>query len=401
MTLQELFDKRAKLLTEAKKILVGNTDRDGKISSRFAAQYESIETEIEDVTRQIENQIANIDYTQSQLQPMPKGILTDPQANPFDNYGVYQKAGVAGKKYHANFIQAFRDGFKSQVVNYLREGSLPDGGYLLPEEFDSELVAKLKENNVLRQISKVITTASTHKISIVASEPAAAWVAEGADIPLTKPQFASKSLGAFKLAIASKFSNELLADSYFNLEAALIEIFSRSISTAEEESMVNGQGVTEPLGIIPALSQSASSFITSNGAEIRADDCIALYYTLERPYRASAVWLASDSAVANLRRLRDASQAFLWTNSLVEGEPAQFLGRPIYTSPHLPAVSSGEVPLLFGDFQNFFVIGDRGERVIKPLHELFALSDCSAYLMIQRVDCVVTDYRAFKGLKIK
>lgn len=395
MTNKELFELiklREKHADEAKDFLDKHEKSDGTLSADDKRTYEYLTHRIGALTFEINNELAREETSEILKKIYPSGVIS--------NNG-YQKMGVAGKEYRKNFVQAFRDGFQSQVVNYLREGSLPDGGYLLPEEFDSALVTKLQESNVLRQISKVITTASTHKISIVASEPAASWVAEGADIPLTKPQFATKSLGAFKLAIATKLSNELLSDSYYDLENALLGIFSRSLSAAEEESMVNGQGVTEPLGIIPALSQSASSFITSNGAEIRADDCIALYYTLERPYRASAVWLASDSAVANLRRLRDANQAFLWTNSLVEGEPAQFLGRPIYTSPHLPAVSSGEVPLLFGDFQNFFVIGDRGERVIKPLYELFALSDCSAYLMIQRVDCVVTDYRAFKGLKIK
>ena len=265
-----------------------------------------------------------------------------------------------------------------------------------------ELVTKLAEDNVLRQISRVIMTQSVHQINLVATEPAASWIGEGEEIQLSKPEFAQKSLGAYKLAVGSKVSNELLQDSYYDLETALIDIFGRAISSAEEEAFINGDGTgNKPLGVLKALTASASSFVTSRGAEISADDIFAVYYSVERPYRRNAVWLASDSAVENLRRLRDANQNFLWSNSLIDGEPPTLLGTRIYTTPALPAVATGEVPLLFGNFQNFFTVADRGQRQIRPLRELYALSDMTAFMMIERVDCCVTDTRAFRGLKIK
>lgn len=403
MTLKELFEKRTELISAAKKILVEHTDTDGKISSRFAARYKSLETEIEDVSAQIESRLSESEKNSSQLQPLPKGILSNPKfSNPFVEKLVgYQKPGIAGDEYRNKFLNQFREGFK-HALNYLREGSLPDGGFLLPEEFSDQLILKLSEENVMRQISKVITTLSTHQLNVVASEPAASWVAEGEEIQLSKSQFGRVTLSAFKLAVGTKVTNELLQDSYYDIESALIDIFGRAISAAEEDAFINGNGTSEPEGILTALSAKASSFITSTqAANIVVEDILSLYYSLKRPYRKNAVFLAGDAAINNLRRLRDATSNFLWQNSLTEGEPPTLLGAKIFTSPFMPAVESGQVPLLFGDFADYFVIGDRGDRVIKPLHELYALSDCTAYLMIQRTDSRLTNDEAVKGLKIK
>ena len=402
--LDTLKMKRDDITKKIENFLAAHENADGRLSAADAEKLRNMENQAVKYSGLIE-EIQDELLRQPSKEEREKyyAILPNPGAdNPFV-LGTLQtsRPGIYGQAYRRNFIHAFRQNFKG-AHDYLREGASRDGGYLLPTEFDTRLVTRLAEDNVLRQISRVITTASVHQINIVASEPAASWIGEGEEIQLSKPEFAQKSLGAYKLAVGSKVSNELLQDSYYDLETALIDIFGRAISSAEEEAFINGDGTgNKPLGVFKALSASASSFVTSRGAEISADDIFAVYYSVERPYRRNAVWLASDSAVENLRRLRDANQNFLWSNSLVDGEPPTLLGAKIFTSRAMPAVSTGEVPLLFGDFRNFFVIGDRGQRQIRPLRELYALSDMTAYLMIQRVDCCVTDTRAFRGLKIK
>lgn len=403
-TLQNLREERASLWDKAKNFLDTRTDADGTISNEDAATYEKMVGKINALSKQIERMEQRKAMDNYLSAPASAPILNHPNAgmNAGINDYINKRPGLAGKDYHRHFLNAFRQGFSTpQVKDSLREGALADGGFLLPSEFDSQLVTKLAEGNVLREIAKVIRTASTHEIPVVATEPSAQWVSEGEEIQLSKPQFGRKTLLAFKLAVGSLASNELLQDSYYDVETALLDVFSRSLATAESEAMINGDGEGKPKGLLAQMAESPSSIITSRGSELTADDCLAAFYSLERPYRQNAVWLASDSAVANLRRLRDANQAFLWTNSLAEGEPPTFLGKKIYTCPAMPAVATGEVPLIFGDFADFFVIGDRGERTFRPLRERFALTDQTAFLLISRVDAVVTDLRAFRGVKIK
>lgn len=400
MTIQDLREQRAALWDRAKNFLDTRTDADGTISAEEAAAYDKMTAKIDAIGKQIERMEKKEAMDNYLSAPASAPILNHPNAG-INDYISPSRPGLAGKEYHRHFLNAFRQGFSTpQVKDSLREGALPDGGYLLPSEFDSQLVTKLAEGNVLREIAKVIRTQSTHEIPVISAEPSAQWVSEGEEIQLSKPQFGRKTLLAYKLAVGTLASNELLQDSFYPVEEALLDVFSRSLAAAEIEAMINGDGQGKPKGLLAQMAESPSSIITNRGSELTADDCLAAFYSLERPYRQNAVWLASDSAVANLRRLRDANQAFLWTNSLAEGEPPTFLGKKIYTCPAMPAVATGEVPLIFGDF-DFFVIGDRGERTFRPLRERFALTDQTAFLLISRVDAVVTDLRGFRGVKIK
>ena len=314
------------------------------------------------------------------------------------NNHIEEKRGIVGDEYKKNFMNAIKTNFKN---NYLRGGSLPDGGYLLPVEWHDEIISALSQANILREIGRVIQTASEHKISIVATKPQAAWVAEGQEISFTKETFNQISLNAYKIAIAIKISTELLQDSYYDIESHLTQEFSTAIGAAEEEAMLLGDGNNMPKGLIPTLTQSASGTLQTTGAEISADDLLTLQFSLRRPYRKSAVWLTSDAGLAMIRRLKDTTGNFIWQPSLTETEPSKLFGQAIYTSEFMPAPIAGNVAVLYGDFKDYFLIGERGQMEMQPLRELFAMSGQVAYLMTSRVDSVLSNPEAIRGLKIR
>lgn len=331
-----------------------------------------------------------------------KGFIPIEEGDMVSNSDIEpRKAGVEGTEYRRNFIQAFRTNFRSGQ-SYLKEASLPDGGYLLPVSMHDKIVTQLEQDNIMRQIGKTITTASEHKISIVATKPAASWVAEGEEFPFSNETFGQISLSAYKLAVSIKVSNELLQDSYYNLEAHLIEEFAKAIATAEEDAFINGDGVNCPQGILPTLATSPSTTIKTASTEaITADDLLNLQYSLKRPYRRRAVWVMSDSTLAQIRKIKDSMQNYIWQPSLTESEPAKIFGQPVYSSPFMPSMGSGNVVVLYGDFSEYFIIGERGQRDIRPLRELFAMSGQTAFLMTERIDSALTNLEAVKALQMK
>ena len=232
MTIEELIEKRGDLWDKAKKFLDTHTADDGTISAKDAATFEKMEADINVLSEQIKRTERRTAMDNYLATPAAAPILNQPNAKPFDNHSRTDRRGVVGNEYHRNFINAFRRGFGTpEVMNSLREGTLEDGGILLPTEFDEQLVSRLTEENVLREIGRVITTASTHQINIVATEPAASWIGEGDEINLNSPKFAKKDLKAYKLAIGSRISNELLYDVFYSLEIELQNVlnFSKNI----------------------------------------------------------------------------------------------------------------------------------------------------------------------------
>ena len=397
----DLCREKDYLVFEAQKFLDEHTAGDGTLSAKDAAEYERMEQKIQNVKDNIERHVQlqrSASYNGGQS---TRAILGQPGANTFSGgYSTHQHGGIAGDEYHRNFVQAFRTNFKD-ARNYLREGELSDGGYLCPVGFNSEIVTKLQAENVLRQICRTVATESTHRVPFVATQPSAYWIAEGDEIQISSASFSTVTLEAHKLAACLLATSELIQDSFYDLENFLIDELGRAFARAEEESFLTGDGTNnQPLGLLPALAQSASSILQTAGAQISADDLVTLTYAIDRPYRRSAKFLMSDSTLALVRRIKDADQRYIWEPNYAGEEPPKILGYPVYTSNYLPPATSGNTCVLFGDF-SFVTIAERGNRQVRPLREKFALSDKVAFLAIERVDIGLTDRHALRGLKIR
>ena len=394
--LERMFIKRENLVKTARNFLDEHTDKDGKISQKHAKTFEEMEGEIKLMTTQIENEMAR---------PLTAPVLLDPNANYFGGTKSHnnKKFGVTGKAYQQNFFEQFQHGFKT-AQNVLQESVPTNGGYLIPTEFHDEIITALTGENVLRQISRVITTSTQHEVVIQATAPTADFIGEGQNINLSTETFNKKTIGAYKLAAGCSVTNELLADSFYDIEQHLLTEFSKAIGTREENAFLNGDGNGQPLGILLTMDADTTTTITSSGTAITADDVINLAYSLKRPYRKNACWLMNDTTLAEIRKLKDATQNYIWTQNLLTDDnnlpSMNLLGFPVYTSEYMPSIESEKIPILFGDFTRF-IIGQRGEMTFKPLHELHALQDLSTYLLIERIDGVLADSQAIKGLKMK
>lgn len=383
--LQELFLQRETLMRSAKDFLKDHADDNGQLSAKDAKEFDEMQGEISFLTHCIDKESAV--PTKKPILNMPNSALTESATKSF---------GVAGDSYKKSFFNQIRDNFKN-ANNELQTTVPAQGGYLLPEEFHNEIISRLQEENVLRQIGNVIFTAAKHKIVLQENPPTADFVEEGQEINLSDVSFGEKTLDAYKLACGVSVTNELLADSFYNLEDHLTAEFSKAVALKEEDVFLNGDGVKKPTGLLNQLDSDAT--ITTAGVNLAFDDLINLVYKLTRPYRHGASWLMSDSTLAAVRKLKDSTLNYLWQD-LNGSEPPKLLGYPVFTSEFMPPIASGNVPILFGDFSKF-VIGQRGELTFKPLYELHALRDCSTYLMIERIDCCLSDGRAIRGLKIQ
>lgn len=123
-------------------------------------------------------------------------------------------------------------------------------------------------------------------------------------------------------------------------------------------------------------------------------------YSLKRPYRKNAVFLANDVCVAELRKLKDNNGQYLWQPSLQAGEPDRVLGYKVYTSPYFPVPTAGGTAVAFGDF-SYYNIGDRGTRSFAELKELFAGNGMIGFVAKERVDGKLVLPEAIKLLQMK
>jgi HK97 family phage major capsid protein len=372
----ELREKRNKIWNTAKEFLDQKRGADGLVPAEAAAEYDKMETDMVALGKEIERLERQQAFDLEMAQPTTKPITNAP-TKPSE-----VKTGRASDEYKSDFGNILRG--KQPVNNVLSTSPDVDGGYLVPVEFERQIVDGLEEANVVRTLAKTITTSAERKIPVAATHSAAQWTAENAAYTESNPTFAQKTIDAFKLTDLVKVSIELLQDSMFDLESYIAGEFARAFGIAEEEAFCIGNGTGRPTGIF-TVSGGEVGVTAGSATAITVDNLIDLVYALKSPYRRNAAFLMRDITVSALRKLKDNNGAYLWQPSVQAGQPDRLLGYPLYTSPYAPVTAANALPIAFGDFSNYW-IADRLGFNLKRLGELFALNDQVGFTATKRVD---------------
>lgn len=288
---------------------------------------------------------------------------------------------------------------------YLRRGIVEDaltrdanitGGYELPVEFAAKLVNALSNGNVLRSICTEIKTSRNTDIPIVNGQGKAVWVPDGAQIPMVRDRFDRVTLRGNMLAATIRISSELIKDSQIDLEKYLADTFVDRLAETEEETFINGDGVDKPTGLIL---QAKVGCETADAGNVSIDDVLNLIFSVPAKHRRNGVLLMNDTTLLHLYKLCSAQGPNLWFGKTNDGKDDTFFVMRIARCAAMPDPTSGNTPILFGDFKKVF-INDQGERGIRRILELYALNDHVGYLIGERVDVKLAVPDAVKGLKV-
>lgn len=393
----ELREKRAKAWEAAKAFLDTKRGSDGLVSAEDAQMYDRMEEDIMNLGKEIQRLERQEALDVELNRPINTPIIGKPSVP-----GMESKEGRASDEYKNAFWNAMRSKAPTQeVMNSLSVGTDSEGGFLVPDEFERTLVQTLEEENVFRQLAKVVKTSSgDRKIPVVTTKGSAAWLDEGEEFEESDSAFGQTSIGAYKLGTMLKVSDELLNDSVFNLENYISTEFARRIGAKEEEAFLVGNGEGKPTGIFNDTGGAELGVTAASTTAITADEIIDLVFSLKAPYRKNAVFIMNDATVKAIRKLKDGQGQYLWQPSLTAGTPDTLLNRPIYTSAYAPTIASGVKSIAFGDF-GYYWIADRQGRSFKRLNELFATTGQVGFLASQRVDGKLILPEAIKVLQQK
>ena len=206
-------------------------------------------------------------------------------------------------------------------------------------------------------------------------------------------------------------SEESLDDLFFDVENWLIISAAEAIAQGEGTAFVSGNGTNKPTGFLagPAPVSTADAarafgtlqYVPSGQAAAMptsADTFYDVVYSLRARYRANARWVTNKLVLAAMRKYKDTTNQYLWQPSLVEGQPATFMGYGITEAEDMPAVGAGAFPIAFGDFKEGYLIADRvGMRITRD--EITTPGYVKFYVR-RRVGGKIRNSQAIKVLKI-
>lgn len=390
MSLTNLLAERGQCI-ERMRNLLNTAEKEGRdLNENEQREYEAHER------RQAE--IANLVNRRNALEGLEKQAAQPIDvANPLRPVNVDRGSYRNSADYKEGFDAYARKGgavLDARFLNALQVGTNSEGGYIVPQEFETTLLEALQDINEIRRYCNVIQTGSDRNIPVESSMGAAAWTAEEAAFTESDPAFGRVTLSAYKAATIIKVSEELLQDAFFDVSGYLARNFGKRFGLLEEAAFVNGDGSGKPTGIV----QGSSLGVTAAGAAaITADELLDLYHALSRPYRAGAVWMMKDSTAKLIRKLKDGNNQYLWQPGLQAGQPDTLLGRPVVVSDAMPAATTGNKSVIFGDL-SYYTVADRAGVAVQRLNELYAANGQVGFRAFKRTDGKVTLSSAIKHL---
>lgn len=218
-----------------------NTHRNdmGVLSAEDDATYSKMEAELDALTNEVKRMERRDAHEAELNKPMSEPLTAAPEKTA----QMDRKSGRASDAYKEDFGRHLRG--KALLHNVLSTSPDVDGGFLVPTDFEHNIVTALDEENVIRRLAKVITTHHERKIPVAVGHSTAQWTAENAAYTESNPTFGQKQIDAFKLTDLCRVSVELLQDAEFDIEDYLIREFARAFGIAEEtvRSSVQQHGV--------------------------------------------------------------------------------------------------------------------------------------------------------------
>ena len=157
MNITEMREKRAKLWNTMEGFLDTHRNDMGVLSAEDDATYCNMESELDSLT----NEIHRMERREAHEAEMSKATSQALTGKPEKNGPGKDKVGRASDAYVEDFDRHLRG--KPLVHNVLSEGTDADGGYLVPEDFEKQIVQELEEENVIRYLQMWPTsTVSIH-----------------------------------------------------------------------------------------------------------------------------------------------------------------------------------------------------------------------------------------------
>jgi HK97 family phage major capsid protein len=263
------------------------------------------------------------------------------------------------------------------------------GANLVPTDFYNQIINILRFTGPINQLANTIVTDSGEAIQVpsVTAHGVATWTAENAGYTASDETFGQVTLNAFKAGRTVIVSEELLVDAAFALDSYLAQELGESIGVLEETAYTVGDGSGKPLGIANASSGvTVSQAAVGNVTAFSYSALVNFIFALPYQYRRNAAWIFSDGAVKSLFLMVDSQGRPLWTVNTAAGEPDNFLGYPIYSSPDLAVPAASAKSGIFGDIRRGYMIRRVNGFSLQRQVELYSNNGQVGFRGYERVD---------------
>jgi len=285
-----------------------------------------------------------------------------------------------------------------------------DGGFLVPDETETEIGRRLTAVSPIRSIATVRTVSTAVlKKPFAISGAQTGWVTETAARPqTTAPQLAELSFPTMELYAMPAATAALLDDAAVDIDRWIGEEVEQAFAAQEGAAFVIGDGSSKPRGFMTYPTVDEASWVwgsvgtVSTGADgafatgEAADALVDLVYALKAGYRQNASFVMNRRTQAAVRKLKDTDGNYLWQPPASAGARATLMGFPLVEAEDMPDIATGAHAIAFGDFARFYLVVDR--QGVRVLRDPYSAKPYVLFYTTKRVGGGIQDFDAAKFL---
>lgn len=409
----KIYDQMKDLKDRAKKEDRSLTDDEKLQWEKALDDYNKIGEEIKSIKKEYE-----IDQTMEKLEYEQKSV--------FDNSTPTQRQE---KKENADYRSLFVKWCRSprslsgKEETYLKTGFIQEmekrgtsvqitgtdgiGGYIVPEEWQAELVKTMVAFGGMLEAGRIIQTAHGRQINVptvpfagggAAATATGVLLGENAGAVVNDINFGEKVLNAYVYSSGEiVWTWEMMADSMFDVVGLTIEIGGGRVGRIVNTHLTTGTGSSQPNGVVTAstLGVTAASATVITGAEL-----VSLKHSVNSAYRKSnkAMFMFNDTTLGEITQLSyGVGDTAVWVPSFAEGVPDRILGHPYIINDDIGDTATGVKAVLFGDFSKYW-IRKAGFPEFARSDERDMANRRSVFYVFDRYDGELVDTNAIKHL---
>jgi HK97 family phage major capsid protein len=284
-----------------------------------------------------------------------------------------------------------------EVQNAYSSTDPASAGFLIPEEFRSDIMQLALEQSIVRPRATVVTMgALTQSIPFVDVTTHSGsvfggmifyWTPESGEILTTQAKFGRVKLEANKLVGGAAIPNELYADAPA-LSSWLERAAPLGLAFFEDLAFLDGDGANEPLGVFNSGAKIEVAKETGQLADtIITENIFKMFSRMLPQSLGSAVWLINQSCLPQILGLTIAVGTGGAPVALVDihaSSQMSLLGRPMIVTEKVPALgNAGDIS--FVDF-SYYLIGDRQAVSMETSEHARFMNDETMLKIVERVD---------------
>jgi len=281
-----------------------------------------------------------------------------------------------------------------------------DGQFLVPDDFETNIIMKAFDIAEIRPLCQVGTTSRDMVKMGALSKPIVAWGTRGLAVDQQTLNTGGIKIPIKNIRALALISNDTLDDAAADIMSELEMAFEMAVAETEDDAFIAGTDPDAPSGIladpnvilnVANTGVAAAIFDSSNNG---IDALQTMLYALKKTYRRNATWAMNSVTEGAYRKLVDGDGRYLWDPAVATVGAPTLLGRPIVNPEGMPDIAANAYPVMLGDFQSGYKIRDRSGLVIKRLVERYAEYDQTGFILKKRVGANVALAEAFRVLKV-